>query len=250
MVFKSKPRSKGCERHQTDGSWWHMIAGFHSSEDKWFTSTNSHWTPRSLWLMTVCSSYHELKAVLLWSVFMSPWVVFRSKLSCLWWYFYICIALWLFVYILTGRDVNLHLWRKVAEPEQNEIRKVNAMWTVRTARYFLLHRIYLKSIAFIKYTAYNSLKICLLHCILKIKSLHCLQEIPPTCRDTFTSIIKVTPYKDHMPEVVNYTHILCDSSSCEIDVNRDAHIINLRVYQNETLLGEDSVYVPATGESE
>lgn len=41
---------------------------------------------------------------------------------------------------------------------------------------------------------------------------------------------------------------LCGNSIC--DVNQDAHRINLTVFRNETVFVEDSVYVPAIGESE
>lgn len=103
---------------------------------------------------------------------------------------------------LNKSDVKLCLWRKVAEPEKNGVRKVHAMWT----------------------------------------------EIPSTCQDTFTYAIKQTPYKEHMLGV-NYTDTLCGNSTCVVDVNRDAHRLNLTVFHNEALLMEDSVYVPAVGES-
>ncbi|XP_068564446.1 interleukin-6 receptor subunit beta-like [Cebidichthys violaceus] len=103
---------------------------------------------------------------------------------------------------LNKRDFKLRLWRKVAEPEGNGVRKVQAMWT----------------------------------------------EIPSTCQDTFTYKIKVTPYKEHMVGV-DYTDALCDSSTCDVYVNQDAHRIQLTVLHNETLLVEDSVYVPTARES-
>lgn len=49
---------------------------------------------------------------------------------------------------------------------------------------------------------------------------------------------------------INYTDILCGKSTSDVDVTQDAHRINLIVLEKETLLAEDSVYVPATGESE
>ncbi|KAK9531367.1 hypothetical protein VZT92_010796 [Zoarces viviparus] len=103
---------------------------------------------------------------------------------------------------LNKRDFKLRLWRKVAEPEGNGVRKVHAMWT----------------------------------------------EIPSTCQDTFTYTIKVTPYKDAMVGV-NYTDTSCGSSTCDVYVNQDAHRMRLTVLHNETLLVEDSVCVPAVGES-
>lgn len=75
------------------------------------------------------------------------------------------------------------------------------------------------------------------------------QEIPPACQGTFTCAIKKSPNNDAMTEV-NYTDILCGNSTSDVDVNQDAHRINLRVLEDETLLAEDNVYVPATGESE
>ncbi|KAM6906097.1 interleukin-6 receptor subunit beta-like [Lycodopsis pacificus] len=104
---------------------------------------------------------------------------------------------------LNKRDFKLRLWRKVAEPEGDGVRKVHAMWT----------------------------------------------EIPSTCQDTFTYTIKVTPYTEAMVGV-NYTDTSCDSSTCDVYVNQDAHRMRLTVLRNETLLVEDSVCVPAVGESE
>lgn len=48
---------------------------------------------------------------------------------------------------------------------------------------------------------------------------------------------------------VNHTDIFCGNSTCDVDVNQDAHRINLKVLENESLLAEDSVYVPPAGES-
>ncbi|XP_026196918.1 interleukin-31 receptor subunit alpha-like [Anabas testudineus] len=73
-------------------------------------------------------------------------------------------------------------------------------------------------------------------------------EIPSTCQGTFTYAVKRTPNNDVMTGD-NYTDILCGNSTCDVVVNEDAHRINLRVLENETLLAQDSVYVPATGES-
>ncbi|GLD49584.1 interleukin-31 receptor subunit alpha-like protein [Lates japonicus] len=73
-------------------------------------------------------------------------------------------------------------------------------------------------------------------------------EIPATCQDTFNYSIKQIPYKEHMTGV-NYTDTSCSKSNCVVDVNQDAHRINLTVLHNETPLAEDSVYIPAIGES-
>lgn len=62
-------------------------------------------------------------------------------------------------------------------------------------------------------------------------------------------MIKKIPYKEHVT-AVNYTDTLCSRSTCAVDLNGDAHRINLTVFHNEALLAEDSVYVPAIGESE
>lgn len=78
----------------------------------------------------------------------------------------------------------------------------------------------------------------------------CTQEIPSSCQETFTYTIKQTPYKDLMTGV-NHTDTLCGSSMCDVDVNQEAHRINLTAFHNESLsLVEDSVYVPAIDESE
>ncbi|XP_058469182.1 interleukin-31 receptor subunit alpha-like [Solea solea] len=74
--------------------------------------------------------------------------------------------------------------------------------------------------------------------------------IPSTCPGTFRYIIKQIPYNDTVSGV-SFAETFCsDSRRCDIDVNRDAHRINLTVFFNEALLVEDSVYVPAAaGES-
>ncbi|XP_062293274.1 interleukin-31 receptor subunit alpha-like [Scomber scombrus] len=95
---------------------------------------------------------------------------------------------------LNKSNVKLHLWRKVAEPGKNGVRKVYLMWT----------------------------------------------EIPSTCQGTFTYTIKLG---------VNHTDTLCGNSTCDVDVNQDAYRLNLTVFHNEALLEEESVYVPAIGES-
>ncbi|XP_070781461.1 interleukin-31 receptor subunit alpha-like [Enoplosus armatus] len=72
--------------------------------------------------------------------------------------------------------------------------------------------------------------------------------IPSTCQDTFTYTIKQTPYKERTTGV-NYTDTLCGNLTCDVDVNQDAHRLNLTVFDTEALLVEESVYVPAIGES-
>ncbi|XP_056284835.1 interleukin-31 receptor subunit alpha-like [Pseudoliparis swirei] len=73
-------------------------------------------------------------------------------------------------------------------------------------------------------------------------------EIPSTCRGTFTYTVKQTPYKEHVMGV-NYTDTLCGSSTCGVYVNQDAHRIKLTVLHRGAVLLQDSVYVPAIGES-
>lgn len=49
---------------------------------------------------------------------------------------------------------------------------------------------------------------------------------------------------------LNITHTSCGNSTCDMFVDEDAHRINLTVVYDDVLLAEDSVYVPAVGESE
>ncbi|KAM8726792.1 interleukin-31 receptor subunit alpha-like isoform 3-T3 [Acanthopagrus schlegelii] len=72
------------------------------------------------------------------------------------------------------------------------------------------------------------------------------KNVPPTCQGTFSYTIRQTPYKENTTGV-NHTAALCDSWIC--DVNQDAHIITLEVFHKDSLFAEDSVYVPAIGES-
>ncbi|XP_074471621.1 interleukin-6 receptor subunit beta-like isoform X1 [Sebastes fasciatus] len=101
---------------------------------------------------------------------------------------------------LNKSHVKLRLWRKVAEPEKNGVRRVHAMWT----------------------------------------------EIPSTCKGTFTYAVKSTPYKEH---TIGVNCTLRGKLTCDVDVSRDAHRINLTVFHDESLFVEDSVYVPAIRES-
>ncbi|XP_033991595.1 interleukin-31 receptor subunit alpha-like isoform X2 [Trematomus bernacchii] len=103
---------------------------------------------------------------------------------------------------LNENNVRLRLWRKVAEPQKNGVRKVHAMW----------------------------------------------KDITSTCRGTFTYTIEPTPYKEAMMGG-NYTETLCGKSDCDVEVNQDAHRLNLNMFHNETLLVVAAVHVPAIGES-
>ena len=125
----------------------------------------------------------------------------------------------------------MHLWRKVAEPGKNGVRKVYLMWTVRSSHTDLLNTFY-------NFMSVQGDMLCTL-----LIELPCFilstQEIPSTCQGTFTYTIKV-----------NHTDTLCGNTTCDIDVNQDAYRLNLTVFHNEVLLAEESVYVPAIGESE
>lgn len=68
-----------------------------------------------------------------------------------------------------------------------------------------------------------------------------LQEIPSTCRDALTLTLTQSRQSD-------FTGTSCGGSACI--VTQDAHTINLRTFRDGTLFAEDSVYVPAVGESE
>lgn len=143
----------------------------------------------------------------------------------------------------TERDFKLRLWRKEAEVKENGVRKVRVMWTVRqlltavfTHHVFEMHLLHFQTLqppSFpVKHTPYMS---C---CFM------CTQEIPSTCQDTFTYTIKQTPYKDQG----YYANTSCRNSIC--NMNQDAHRIYLTVFHDKTPFVEDSVYVPAIGESE
>ncbi|XP_041661422.1 interleukin-31 receptor subunit alpha-like [Cheilinus undulatus] len=72
--------------------------------------------------------------------------------------------------------------------------------------------------------------------------------IPSTCRDRLIYMMKLIPLKHNIPGL-NYTEFTCGRSTCDVDVNQDAHRILLKVSQNDTLSVVDSVYVPAAEES-
>ncbi|XP_054617660.1 interleukin-6 receptor subunit beta-like isoform X2 [Dunckerocampus dactyliophorus] len=73
-------------------------------------------------------------------------------------------------------------------------------------------------------------------------------EIPSTCQGAFLYSIHLTANEHHGIEI-DYVHTLCGSSPFQISVNEDAHRLKLKVYHNDALLAEDSVYVPAVGET-
>ncbi|KAM4600638.1 interleukin-31 receptor subunit alpha-like isoform 2-T2 [Polymixia lowei] len=106
---------------------------------------------------------------------------------------------------LKKSTVKLGLWRKLADPGKNGVRKVYVMWT----------------------------------------------EIPSSCKGEFYYTIDVTPYKKYTPLVdENYhTDAFCNASACDVNVGPDAHSITLTVLHNGNPLGNESIYVPAFGES-
>lgn len=73
-----------------------------------------------------------------------------------------------------------------------------------------------------------------------------MQEIPPTCQGTFNYTIEDIPLRKGAKQRT----LTCGTSTCDFNVTQDAHRINLTVLHNGNLLVEDSVYVPAIGESE
>lgn len=75
------------------------------------------------------------------------------------------------------------------------------------------------------------------------------QGIPSTCQGTFSYTLKKVSYRENASGE-NVTELLCSNTTCSVDVTEDAHSINLTVLLNEAVLAEDSVYVPATTESE
>lgn len=42
----------------------------------------------------------------------------------------------------------------------------------------------------------------------------------------------------------------CVSSLCDVEVDENAHQIHLRALQSESVIAQDSIYVPAVAESE
>lgn len=71
-----------------------------------------------------------------------------------------------------------------------------------------------------------------------------LQEIPSACRDALTFTVTQSRRGDGSDNPGS----LCGRSTCV--VTQDAHRINLRIFRNQTQIANDSVYVPAVGESE
>ncbi|XP_028997493.1 interleukin-6 receptor subunit beta-like isoform X2 [Betta splendens] len=69
-------------------------------------------------------------------------------------------------------------------------------------------------------------------------------EVPPSCRGSFTYALGKASYADADP-----TPVPCGRPPCVLDVDRRAHTLNLGVWENQRLLAEDSVYVPASAEN-
>lgn len=73
--------------------------------------------------------------------------------------------------------------------------------------------------------------------------------MPPTCQDSFAFALSLAPHEEDV-NGINSTDSICNSSVCDVDVDQDAHRINLSVFRDNVLFAEDSVYVPGVGESE
>ncbi|XP_037100758.1 interleukin-6 receptor subunit beta-like isoform X2 [Syngnathus acus] len=74
-------------------------------------------------------------------------------------------------------------------------------------------------------------------------------EIPSACQGTFKYFIQASANKERGMQVA-YPQTLCEKSTCALLVNQEAHKVKLEVFRNGTLLAEDSVYVPAVGETD
>lgn len=128
----------------------------------------------------------------------------------------------------------LRLWRMVAEQGKNRERKVHLMWKVQS--YSVCGEfLFFISIHMIDGFMFNLL------CFLLT------QGIPSTCEEV-NYMVKHMPYKGNTTPG-NYTYTSCDSSSCDVNVDQNAHRLYLTVSVDDVLLAEDSVYVPAVGES-
>lgn len=68
------------------------------------------------------------------------------------------------------------------------------------------------------------------------------QDAPSACKDALTYTVQHAPYQERGARA----GVLCQNSICEISPS--AHTISLTVLRNETVLVEESVYVPAVGE--
>ncbi|KAM4713532.1 interleukin-31 receptor subunit alpha-like isoform 2-T2 [Anableps anableps] len=72
--------------------------------------------------------------------------------------------------------------------------------------------------------------------------------IPSTCEEVLNYTVKQVPYKDNTT-TGNFTLTSCGNSSCDVDVDQHTHRLYLTVSDNNTLLDEKFVYVPAAGET-
>ncbi|XP_024147426.1 interleukin-6 receptor subunit beta isoform X1 [Oryzias melastigma] len=66
------------------------------------------------------------------------------------------------------------------------------------------------------------------------------------CADTVKFTIRQTTYGENMTEGKDTT---CVSSLCDVEVDENAHQIHLRALQSESVIAQDSIYVPAVAES-
>ncbi|XP_013875442.1 interleukin-31 receptor subunit alpha isoform X2 [Austrofundulus limnaeus] len=72
--------------------------------------------------------------------------------------------------------------------------------------------------------------------------------IPSTCDESLNYTIKQTSYTKNKI-VGNYTHASCGSPACDVEVDQHAHKLFLTMSNDEGLIVEKSVYVPAKEES-
>ncbi|XP_072219006.1 interleukin-31 receptor subunit alpha-like [Leuresthes tenuis] len=69
-------------------------------------------------------------------------------------------------------------------------------------------------------------------------------DIPSTCKETMNYTIKQIALMTG-----NYISTSCSTSTCDVDVDQHAHRINLTVSHDEVVFTEESIYVPAIGET-
>lgn len=74
------------------------------------------------------------------------------------------------------------------------------------------------------------------------------QGIPSTCEDSLNYSIKQTSYTKSKI-IGNYTHPSCGNPNCDVEVDQRAHKLFLTIADDESLVAEKSVYVPAVEES-
>lgn len=111
-------------------------------------------------------------------------------------------------------------------PEESGVRKVLAMWKVRTSTLTRCRLLRTSDL------------------FRRLRTLASLKEIPSACRDALT----FTVTHRRRGDLGDGAGASCGGSVCV--VTREAHRIELRIVRDGTLFAADSVYVPAVGESE